>query len=72
MKHKKNQETAENILLQTLELFALVYMRTFDSDKRRHKQIQLWFNVDCIADNGVVFLPDGRYKQIIRTRKQRR
>lgn len=30
------------------------------------------FNVDCVADNDVVFLSDGRYKQIIRTRKQRR
>lgn len=72
MQHEKNQKTAENILLQALELFALVYMRTCDSDKREYKQIQLWLNVDCVADNDVVFLPDGRYKQIIRTRKQRR
>lgn len=27
-----------------------------------YKQIQLWFNVDCTADNDVVFLPDRRYK----------
>ncbi len=72
MQHEKNQETAESILLQALELFTVVYMWTYDFNTRGHKQIQLWFNVDCIADNDVVFLPDGRYKQIIRTRKQRR
>lgn len=38
----------------------------------KHKQIQLWLNVDCVADNDVVFLPNRRYKQIMRTRKQRR
>lgn len=59
---KKIKETAENILLQALELFAMVYMRTYDFNTRGYKQIQLWFNVDCIADNDVVFLPDRRYK----------
>ena len=47
-------------------------MWTYDFNTRGYKQIQLWFNVDCIAGNDVVFLPDGRYKQIIRSRKQRR
>lgn len=32
-------------------------MRTCDFDKRKYKQIQLWFNVDCVADNDVVFCP---------------
>nr|UWF93408.1 MAG: hypothetical protein [Bacteriophage sp.] len=62
MQHEKIQETAESILLQALELFTMVYMWTYDFDTRRYKQIQLWFNVDCIVDNDVVFLPDRRYK----------
>lgn len=62
MQHEKNQETAESILLQALELFAMVYMWTYDFNTREYKQIQLWFNVDCTADNDVVFLPDRRYK----------
>lgn len=62
MQHEKIQETAESILLQALELFTMVYMLTYDFDTRRYKQIQLWFNVDCIVDNDVVFLPDRRYK----------
>ena len=35
---------------------------TYDFNTREYKQIQLWFNVDCTADNDVVFLPDRRYK----------
>lgn len=35
----------------------MVYMWTYDFNTRGYKQIQLWFNVDCIADNDVVFCP---------------
>ena len=29
----------------------MVYMWTYDFNTREYKQIQLWFNVDCTADN---------------------